>query len=320
MSCKNRVAGTFLNPSRSSVPATRICHRHGVPRTPYTAGVSPASKTVRAWLDAILSWASLGYGIYTAAITSVTEDDDVQIAVGVAAILVALATFLWAGNPRSLGGALILVGLAAPVIGYSTATLFWYDVQPFVSEAFWTNMIGGAVVGVPLIALGAYILLRSRPPATHPDPWWYTPLRWALQGGLMVIVLAFQAGDWDAGIPLVYAGGALALLALVIALPRRVAVTRRGIGRLLLFLGLCAAAVIGVASASGGGNVSGDEAAVGLVPAAVVAIVGLLLAMSSRDAGRASSTKPATTAAPAEISTDGLDGSAIDTLGDTRLP
>ncbi len=132
-----------------------------------------------------------------------------------------------------------------------------------------------------------------------------------LQGGLIVIVAAFRAGDWDNGIPLVYAGGALALIALLIGLPYRFATSVRGMGRFLLYLGLGAGIIVLIAGAFVGGNMSTEEAAVGLVPAAVVAFVGLVLAIAGSSRPFGGDTAPATEAV---AFTDGLDGSVADLL------
>jgi hypothetical protein len=41
-------------------------------------------------------------------------------------------------------------------------------------------------------------------------------MRWAVQGGLLLVVVAFRGGDWDRGISIVYAGTALALVGLLV--------------------------------------------------------------------------------------------------------
>ena len=275
-----------------------------------TADVSDVARTYRSVLDGLLGWISFGYGLYATAVEPTLTHDDTQIAVGAEAVLLAVLSFLWARQRRSLGVALVISGLAAPVAMYATAPLYWdpRDVTLFDSEAFWTTVGVGSAVGIPLLALGIFILVRARSAPERPDPFWLTPLRWILQLGLILIVVAFRGGDWDNGIPLVYAGGAIALLALVIALPRRIAIRRGGVGLLLLFLGLGGIIVIVVAGAAVGGNMSGDEAAVGLIPAAAVAGLGLLLVLS---AGRAT--------APAVAVPLGPEGPAIDGLADSMM-
>jgi hypothetical protein len=264
----------------------------------------------RAAIDVTLSWIALGYGVYAAAIEPVRQHDDVQIAIGIEATVLAVLGLLWGGYRRNLGLALIVLGLVAPAIGYATAPLYWDDVELF-SDAFWTTLGVGGAVGLPLVAIGSYTLLVARRATRRPDPWWFLPLRWVLQGALFVIVLAFRAGDWNDGIPLVYAGGGLALIALLIALPRRIAVTQRGIGLLLLVLGLGAVAVVVVAGAFVGGHMSEEEAAIGLLPAGLVAFVGLLLFLSGRSGRRRAA---ALAMAEPPVSTDGLDGAVIDSL------
>lgn len=269
-----------------------------------TTGVSDTPRPLRPVLDFVFGWVSFGYGLYATAVEPTLTHDDTQIAVGAEAVLLAVLSFLWARQRRSLGIALVLSGLAAPVAMYATAPLYWNprDVTLFDSEAFWTTVGVGSAAGIPLIALGLYTLFRARSAVERPDPAWFTPVRWVLQAGLLLIVIAFRGGSWDEGVPLVYAGAAIALVALVIALPRRIAVRRRGIGMLLLFLGLGGGVVVLVAGAAVGGHMSSDEAAVGLIPAAVVAGLGLLLILS----GGGSTGRAVAVPEPETPSIDGL--------------
>jgi MYXO-CTERM domain-containing protein len=55
-----------------------------------------------------------------------------------------------------------------------------------------------------------------------------------------------------------------------------------GVGLVLLFLGVAALTVIAVASLFVGSNMSTDEAAVGALPAAALALLGALLAVRRR--------------------------------------
>src|SRR5690349_1077161 len=124
-----------------------------------------SNSRARATLDAVLGWLSFGYGIFATAVEPTLEHSDVQIAVGVEAVLLAVLGFLSARNRRSLGIALILAGVLAPVAMYGTAPLYWSadEVHLFEGEAFWTSVGVGSVAGVPLVALGIYTLVRARP-------------------------------------------------------------------------------------------------------------------------------------------------------------
>lgn len=234
------------------------------------------TRGIRAW-DQALTWMSLIYGIYCAAYDAVHSRDELQIALGVELILVSLLDFMWARARRSLGLGLMVAGLSAPLIGFGSAPLFWYQVQVFSGQAFWTSMILGSVVGIPLIWLGRRTLTHAVSTEHAPDPRWLTPVRWALRGGLWLIVLAFQLGDFKSGTVLVYAGAALALASLGIGLPRRLAVGTRGVGKLFLFLGLGALVVTLVAGVAVGGHMSGDEALLGIVPALLLSAAGAFL-------------------------------------------
>jgi hypothetical protein len=257
------------------------------------AAVSTGITQLRIVLDVALSWATLAYGGFTVAMVSVWRRDEVEIALGGQLIVLALLGFLWGGHRRALGAALLLVGLAAPVLALATAPLYWYGPVAPGGEAFWTSVGIGGAVGVPLLVLGAFVLTRVPGPMRRDDPWWFTPLRWAVQAGLWITVLAFRAGDWDQGVPLVYAGVALVLSGLLVVLPYRVGVTRRGLGLLLAGLGGTALAVVVVAQLLVGGHMSDDEALVGVVPALLVAVVGVVLAAISRDrGGRSTARRP----------------------------
>ena len=246
------------------------------------------------------------YGFFAAVVEPVWHQDEVQIAVGGEMIVLALIGFLWAGERRALGMALVITGVAAPLAFLGTASLYWDEVELFAGDAFWTTVGVGSVVGLPLALLGVLVLRRAGEVAPARDPWWLRVVRWAVQGGLLLIVVAFRGGDWNRGIPIVYAGIALALVSLLIVLPRRVRLTRRGIGMLLAFLGGAALVVIAVAQAFVGGHMSGDEALVGLVPAGIVLVAGLMLAVTKRGGTNATDRKAVPVARAANL------GGAVD--------
>ncbi|MFC5005460.1 hypothetical protein ACFPIJ_47475 [Dactylosporangium cerinum] len=233
-------------------------------------------------LGMVINWVTLAYGLFATAVGPVLDHDEVQIAVGGEVVVLALVSLLWSGHRRSLGWGLVVTGAAAPVAMYSTATLYWDDTTLFTSEAFWTAMAIGAVIGAPLVILGV-LVLRGTDVPRGPDPWWLPVVRGVIVGGMWAVVLAFRAGDWSDGVVLVYVGGGLALLGLVVALPRRFAVQRRGVGLFLLFIGLAGGAVVVVSAAAVGSHMSTDEAALGLIPAVIVAAIGgLIVALPSR--------------------------------------
>lgn len=238
------------------------------------------SHGVRRW-DQALSWLTLLYGIYCAAFDAAHSRDELQIAVGAELILVSLLDFMWARARRSLGAGLILVGLFTPAIGFGSAPLFWHRVQAFSGTAFWTSMILGSVVAVPLIWLGLRTRRLPITPNERPDPRWLTPVRWAMRCGLWIIVLAFRLGDFNTGALLVYLGAALALFSLALGLPLRLSIDRRGVGRLFLFLGGCALLVTAVAGGLLGSHMSGEEAMYGAGPAVLLMIVGGAMVRSS---------------------------------------
>lgn len=243
------------------------------------------SRAVRRW-DQALSWLTLLYGIYCAAFDAARSRDELQIAVGAELILVSLLDFMWARARRSLGAGLILVGVSAPAMGFGSAPLFWHRVQLFSGEAFWTTMILGAVVAAPLIWLGQRTLKSPVTTSEKPDPRWLTPVRWAMRGGLWIIVFAFRLGDFNAGAVLVYVGAALALASLALGLPLRMAMDLHGVGRLFVFLGGCALLVTLVAGLLVGGHMSGEEAMFGVVPSVLLMMVGAAIARRHRPPAR----------------------------------
>jgi hypothetical protein len=86
----------------------------------------------------------------------------------------------------------------------------------------------------------------------------------------------------------------VALVALLIAAPYRFATSVRGTGRFILYLGLVALAVIGAAALALGQSMSPAELQVGLVPAAAVAALGLVIALvgSPRPFDRGTAPRP----------------------------
>ena len=234
------------------------------------------TRSPRALANAVLNWAALLYGCYATAIEPVWRHDDVRIAIGGEVVVLALVGFLFAGSRRQLGWALVTAGLCAAATVWSTAPLFYDEIS---GELLLVGSGVSAVIGLPLVLLGVHVLRRRGPERPHPRPWWLIGVRWLIVAGMWVVVFGFRGGDWDGGVAYVYAGGALALLGLLVALPNRLSVTRRGLGLFLLFLGVSALLVIGVGAAAVGSHMSGDEAAVGLLPAGVLALVGAVLAI-----------------------------------------
>jgi hypothetical protein len=224
--------------------------------------------------DLAFTWLSLAYGLYCAAYDAAASRDELQIAFGIEAIVLSLLDFLWAREQRSLGLALIAAGLSAPVIGIGSAPLFWHEVQPFSGPAFYTPLLLGATVAAPLVWLGRRTLRHARFTKESTDPPWLKPVRFALRIGLWLILLAFRLGDFRSGTLLVYAGAALALLSLIIGLPRRIQLRPGGLGRLIAFLGASALGVTLVAAVAVGSHMSRDEALLGIVPAVLLIVVG----------------------------------------------
>lgn len=232
--------------------------------------------------DLAFTWLSLTYGLYCAAYDAAASRDELQIAFGVEAIVLSLLDFLWSRERRSLGLALIAAGLSAPVIGIGSAPLFWHSVQPFSGPGFYTPLIVGLFVAAPLIWLGRRTLLHVQVTPDRDDPPWLSNVRWALRIGLWLIVLAFRLGDFRSGTVLVYIGAALALISLAIGLPRRIALRPGGLGKLLAFLGASALVVTLVAGAAVGSHMSTEEALLGIVPAGLLLIVGVLVFLRRR--------------------------------------
>jgi hypothetical protein len=244
----------------------------------------------RLLLDSVLNWATLLYGCFATLVEPVWRDDEVQIAIGGEVVVIALVGFLFAGSRVQLGWALITSGLCATAAVWTTAPLFYSNFS--VSNVDVVLVGVSAVIGLPLVLLGVYTLRRRTETIEHGRPWWLVAVRWLVVVGMWVVVFAFRSGDWDRGITYVYAGGALALVGLLVALSHRMSVTVRGIGLFLLFLGGSALLVIGVGAAAVGSHMSGDEAVVGIAPAVVVAVLGGVLAM------RRPAPKPTTQAGP----------------------
>jgi len=255
---------------------------------------------LRAAVNDIVLWVTLLYGLVATAVEPLWSHDDVRIALGAQTVVLALAGFVWAGRRRPLAAALILTGAVAPLSMLGAATIYW---DSLAGEALWTSLAGGLAIGVPLVALGV-ATLRRLGDSRRPDRWWLVLVRCAVFGGVWLVVLAFRGGDWDRGVVLVYAGTAVALTGLLVALGYRLRISVRRLGLLLLALGLTALAVTGLALAASGGRMSGEEAAFGLVPAAVLAVLGAVLHRSG--------SRPADDGAPAGPEPTGSD--AVESL------
>jgi hypothetical protein len=230
----------------------------------------------------VVPWIFFAYGAAAVGLEAWWRHDELLIASGLESIVLALVDFLWAGEIAALALALRLLGAAAPLIAYGTAPLFWHQVTPFASTAFWASMGLGLLLAVPLFLLARLVERSSLVERAGRDPRWMRGVRWAFRAGLGLIVLAMRAGAWDAGVLLVYAGAALALVALGIVLPRRLAVGRRGVGALLAVLGVAALVVIALAKLVVGGHMSGAETATGAIPAALVTAAGAALLLVRR--------------------------------------
>lgn len=231
--------------------------------------------------DLGLSWLSLGYGIFCAAIYATYTRDELEIAFGVEMIIISLLDFMWARERRSLGWGLVLAGVSAPLIGIGSAPLFWHDAQLFSGDGFWTPLLVGIVGGAPLVWLGLRTLRTGTVTPRAPDPKWLTNVRWGLRAGLWLIVLAFRLGDFRSGTLLVYLGAALALFSLSIGLPRRISMGKSGVGKLLMFIGASALVITLAAGFAVGGHMSRDEAMLGIVPSLLLIAVGGIVAWRS---------------------------------------
>lgn len=229
--------------------------------------------------DLAFTWLSLAYGLYCAAYDAAASRDELQIAFGIEAIVLSLLDFLWARERRALGMALIAAGVSAPVIGLGSAPLFWHSVQWFSGPAFFTSLIVGAAAAVPLIWLGRHTLLHAQVADESADPRWLAAVRWALRIGLWLVVLAFRLGDFQSGTLLVYSGAALALLSLLIGLPRRIKLRPGGLGKLVAFVGGSALLITLVAGVAVGSHMSTEEALLGIVPALLLMVVGGFFAL-----------------------------------------
>jgi hypothetical protein len=244
--------------------------------------VTDAIARGRTALSLALSWMSLGYGIFVATVEPVWADDELKIVLGAEIIVLAVVSFVWSGRRMHLGLALIAAGASAPFIMLATAPLYWDEVLAFHGEAFWTSVAIGAVIALPLMALGAFVLRRASGSDHRKDPWWLVTVEWAILLGIWLVALAFRGDDWDSGVALVALGGALALVGVLVATVRRFRVTRRGVGLLLLFLGTAGAAVLAVSKLFVGGHMSAAEAMPAIVAAGAVAVVGALMALKRR--------------------------------------
>jgi hypothetical protein len=237
---------------------------------------------VRRKFDRLVPWLFLVYGCFAVGLEAAFTHDEITIATGLETILLSLIDFLWAGEFLFLSNALFGVAFLSPLLLWGSSPIFYRDTS-IGSDAFIHSMALGGVVAIPLALLGVLARRASVRSDVAEDSRAMRVLRWCFRGGLLLIVLAMRLGQWSTeGIALVYAGAVLAVLAIAIVLPRRVRLGRLGVGGVLMLLGLAALLVIGAAKLVVGGHMSGEEAAVGAVPAALLAIIGGVLMLRRR--------------------------------------
>lgn len=238
---------------------------------------------MRRRFDRIVPWLFLAYGLFAVGLEAAFTHDELTIATGLETILLALIDFLWAGELVFLSNALFVVAALSPLVLWGSSPIFYRDTS-IGSDAFIHSMALGAVLAIPLALLSVLARRASKRGDVTEDSAAMRVLRWCFRGGLLLIVLAMRLGQWSTeGIALVYAGAALAVVAIAIVLPKRVHIGRIGVGGVLLLLGLSALLVIGAGKIVVGGHMSGEEAALGAVPAAILAALGgVLMLISSR--------------------------------------
>lgn len=232
--------------------------------------------------DRVVPWFFLAYGLFAVGLEAAFTRDEVTIATGLETILLALIDFLWAGELLFLSHALFVLAVLSPFVLWGSSPIFYRDTS-IGSTAFIHSMALGAVLAIPLSLLGVLAQRVSKRGDVAEDSPAMRALRWGFRGGLLLIVLAMRLGQWSTGgIALVYAGAALAIAAIAIVLPKRIHVRRVGVGGVLLLLGGSALLVIGAAKIVVGGHMSGEEAAIGAVPAAILAAIGGVVMLTSR--------------------------------------
>jgi hypothetical protein len=237
---------------------------------------------MRTKIDRYFPWLFLAYGVAAVGVEASFTGDEIVIATGLETIILALVDFLWAGELLSLSIALRGVAVLSPLLLWGASPLFYRDTS-IGSDAFIHSMALGAVAAVPLFLLGTLALRVGRRGDIAEESRAMRVLRWAFRGGLLLVVLAMRLGQWSTeGIALVYVGAALAIAAIVIVLTRRVRIGALGVGFVLLVLGVGALLIIGAAKFLIGGHMSDEEAAIGAVPAAIVAVVGAVVMLARR--------------------------------------
>lgn len=237
--------------------------------------------SARAKFDRVVPWLFFLYGLFSVGLEAAFTSDEIAIATGVETVLLSLVDFLWAGELFSLSIALFAAAALSPLLLWGSSPLF-YDDASLGSDAFAHSMALGGVLALPLALLGVLARRADKRGDVAEDSRAMRALRWGFRGGLFLIVLALRLGEWSGGgVALVYAGAALAVAAVAIVLPRRVRTGRAGAGAVLLVLGVAALLAIGAAKVAVGGHLSGEEAAVGAAPAALIAAVGAALMLAS---------------------------------------
>jgi hypothetical protein len=233
----------------------------------------------RLWGSPVVSWSYLVVAVASVVYAGWTFSDAWLIR-GCELAVLTLCRFLVRGQTRGFLIALLGLGVTMPLIAQTTSPIFYYG--PEVDIWFgrgWDEMaILGGLLGVPLVVAALWGLRRYRRRTGAGDRVggrWLLRLDIALEVVVWMIAASLSTGEWNGLTVLASVIGALGIAILVgVLLKIRLELGIGGLGTVMMFIGLACLVIVGVLLPLSGGRMSGEEALVGLAPAALLLLFG----------------------------------------------
>ncbi|MDF1813238.1 MAG: hypothetical protein P1V20_13655 [Verrucomicrobiales bacterium] len=223
---------------------------------------------------------ALVWGLFLAMVWATVRNDVYLLAKAGEIIALALGKLLIQRQIRWFFRGLLATAPAIPVAVYTTTPIFWRKFLPVGSEEFFETLLLGCLCGLPVFCLAVWGLRRKSGPeqALNPDPAWFKRLnqifKWALAG----MVLSFHL----ANPPLIIAGILVFLVGIICLAKVRLNLTIKHVGNFLIIVGGATVIIALLLIPLGIAHVSGGEAAMAVIPGAILALLGFLLRTSRK--------------------------------------
>ncbi|MCP4806182.1 MAG: hypothetical protein GY884_12635 [Proteobacteria bacterium] len=220
----------------------------------------------------VLLWIA---GALIAGLVAPLSGDELRIVTGCELALLALVRLALKQELRLFWWGVIATGVAMPLLAIGSVPLF-YGGGLTLDAAL---MTGGLACAPGLATAGAGILglrlHRDSEPIQDPD--WLVWIDHALHAAIWIACLTFVVGVY-APLPVI-ASAILLALGLTAVVSQRMRWTRRGVGVALAWIGNTVAGTAALLLVTSAGHVSAGEALVAIIPAGVVGVAGVALAL-----------------------------------------